>query len=67
MSNTALIALVLVVSYGVTLPVLLRGQRDMEHTPGGVWRHAARRPLVQWRMGLASAYARWRVGRCWSR
>jgi hypothetical protein len=57
MSKTALIALALVAGYVVMLPVLLWGLRDMDRIPGGVWRHAARRPLVQWRTGLVSAYA----------
>jgi hypothetical protein len=57
MTKTALIALLLVTGYVVALPVLLYGLRDLKHIPGGIWRHAAQRPLVQWRTGMLSTYA----------
>jgi hypothetical protein len=57
MTKTALIGLALVAGYVVTLPALLYGLHDLAHIPGGVWRHAARRPQVQWQIGFWSAYA----------
>lgn len=57
MTKTALIGFALVAGYVVTLPVLLYGLHDLSHIPGGVWRHAAHRPVLQWRIGFWSAYA----------
>lgn len=57
MTKTGLIALTLLAGYAVALPVLLYGLRDLKHIPGGIWRHAAQRPHVQWRSGMLSAYA----------
>ena len=57
MTKTGLIALTLLAGYAVALPVLLYGLRDLKHIPGGIWRHAAQRPQVQWRSGMLSAYA----------
>jgi hypothetical protein len=57
MTKAVLIALMLVTGYAVALPVLLYGLGDLKHIPGGIWRHAAQRPQVQWRSGMLSAYA----------
>jgi hypothetical protein len=57
MTTTTLLIAVLIVGYVAGLPVLLWGLGDLNHIPGGVWRHAADRPRAQWRTGMISAYA----------
>lgn len=56
MEPTSLVLIVLVAGYGVALPALVWGLRDLRRIPGGVWRHAAQRPREQWRFGFISSY-----------
>jgi hypothetical protein len=56
MRPSAELVVVLLAGYVVALPGLLWGLADLRRIPGGVWRHAAQRPYVQWRTGMIGAY-----------
>jgi hypothetical protein len=56
MRPSAGLVVVLLAGYVVALPGLLWGLADLRRIPGGVWRHAAQRPYVQWRTGIIGAY-----------
>ncbi len=51
-----LIIVALLAGFVATAPVLWWGLGDLNHIPGGVWRHSAQRPRRQWRAGMISAY-----------
>lgn len=56
MTTTTLIMTLLLAGFVATAPVLWWGLGDLNHIPGGVWRHSAQRARRQWRAGMISAY-----------
>lgn len=56
MTTTTLIMALLVTGFVAAAPVLWWGLADLNHIPGGVWRHSAQRARRQWRAGMISAY-----------
>ena len=56
MTTKTLIMALLLTGFVAAAPVLWWGLGDLNHIPGGVWRHSAQRPRRQWRAGMISAY-----------
>lgn len=56
MTTKTLITALLLTGFVAAAPVLWWGLGDLNHIPGGVWRHSAQRPRRQWRAGMISAY-----------
>jgi hypothetical protein len=56
MTTKKLIMVLLLTGFVAGAPILWWGLGDLNHIPGGVWRHSAQRPRRQWKAGMISAY-----------